>query len=146
MEIIEGSRFSTIKDLFITQFLNSSSSFYLEHIKKKHRFSDGMFQLGYLWDCLNEYNKKSEKYCLDILSSKNEFYVMWDSLSSEHIFIPNYYNYPKEACLKLSFKEFSEIAKTLPEDVYFFDDTFSWYIILTHEDDGKRRYCLAKGC
>ncbi len=71
---------------------------------------------------------------------------MWDVLNSEYILNPNYYKYHKEACLKLSFQEFQEKADTFPEDIYLFDDTFTWCVILTHEDDGKRRYCLSIGC
>ncbi len=146
MQIIEGEKYSIIKELFIEQFINQDSSYYLEHIKEKKRYSDGMFQTGYFWDCFKEHNRKTEKYCVDVLSGKDDFYVLWDVLSSEHIFIPNYYKYPQEACLKLSFQEFSKIANTLPEDIYFFDDDFDWCIAMTHEDDGKRRYCLSIGC
>ena len=46
----------------------------------------------------------------------------------------------------LSFQEYLEKADTFPEDIYFFDDTLTWCVILTHEDDGKRRYCLSIGC
>ena len=146
MQILEGNEYSTIRDLFIEQFVDQNSNFYLEHIKKKHNFSDGLFQTGYLWDCLKEHHKKTEKYCMDILSSKSEFYVVWDVLSSEHVYIPNYYKYPTESCLKLSFQEYLEKADTFPEDIYLFDDTLTWCVILTHEDDGKRRYCLSIGC
>ena len=31
----------------------------------------------------------------------------------------------------------------LPEDIYIFDDTYSWTIALTHETDAQKRpYCL----
>jgi hypothetical protein len=39
-----------------------------------------------------------------------------------------------------------ELLPTLPEDVYFFDDSLSWTVVLTHEDDGKRRYCVTVNC
>ena len=146
MQIIEGTEYSAIKELFVEQFIDQSSRFYLERIKNKHRFSDGLFQTGYFWDCLKEYNRKTEKHCIDILSSKYEFYVLWDILSSEQILIPNDYQDPTESCLKLSFQEYLERAGTFPEDIYFFDDTLTWCVILTHEDDGKRRYCLSIGC
>ena len=146
MQIIEGTEYLAIKELFVEKFVDQSSSFYVERIKNKHCFSDGLFQTGYFWDCLKKYNRKTEKYCIEILSSKREFYVIWDILSSEQIRIPNYYKYPTEACLKLSFQEYLEKADTFPEDIYFFDDTLTWCVILTHEDDGKRRYCLSIGC
>lgn len=146
MTVIEGKDYSMIKELFIEQFVDRESSYYIERIQNKHRFSDGLFQTGYLWDCLKEYNKKTEKYCIDILSRKSEFYVAWDALSSEHIQIPNYYQYPRESCVKLSFQEFSKKSTTFPEDIYFFDDSFDWCVVMTHEDDGKRRYCLSIGC
>ena len=78
MQIIEGTEYLATKELFVEQFVDQNSNFYLERIKKKHRFSDGQFQMGYFWDCLKEYNRKTEKYCIDILSNKREFYVIWD--------------------------------------------------------------------
>ncbi|MBR2224109.1 MAG: hypothetical protein IJ973_07255, partial [Christensenellaceae bacterium] len=146
MQIIEGKEYLAIMELFIEQFVDQSSIIYLERIKKKHRFSDGLFQKGYFWECLKERNRKNEKYCIDILSNKCEFYVMWDILSSEQICVPDYYKYPMESCLKLSFQEYLKKTNTFPEDIYLFDDTFTWCVILTHEDDGKRRYCLSVGC
>lgn len=33
----------------------------------------------------------------------------------------------------------------LPENLYVFDSSISWTLVLTHEDDGKRRICAAVG-
>ena len=146
MQIIEGKEYFAIKELFIEQFVDQNSAHFLKFIKNKHRFSDGLFQTACFWDCLKEYNRKTEKYCIEVLSSKCEFYVIWDIFSSEHVCITNYYKYPTESCLKLSFKEYLEKKESFPEDIYFFDDTLTWCVIMTHEDDGKRRYCLSVGC
>lgn len=146
MQIIEGNEYLTVKELFLEQFINQESSHYKEYILNKRQYSDGLFQTGYFWDFLKEHNRKTENYCFNVLLNKEQFYVLWDALSSEHITIPNYYQYPREAGLILSSQEFLELANTLPEDVYFFDDSLIWCVALTHEDDGKRRLCYTIGC
>ena len=67
---------------------------------------------------------------------------MWDVNSKDYIFIPDYWKYPKEAVLSISVEEFKKIKDTLPEDVYLYDNSFSWSIALTHEySDEDERYC-----
>jgi hypothetical protein len=38
-----------------------------------------------------------------------------------------------------------ESLAELPEDLYVFDESMKWSLVATHEDDGKRRICLAAG-
>lgn len=146
MRIIQGEEYCLIKDVFEDTFVNKSSDFYKERIQTKRNFSDGLYPTGYWWDCLKNARKQTERFCFETLESKKApLYIMWDSLSSDQIRIPDYWKYPKESCLELMPDEFFDLYETLPEDIYVFDQTFDWMIVLTHEDDGKRRYCLSVG-
>ena len=62
--------------------------------------------------------------------------------SNEKILIPDYWKYPKNRILHCE-KWSADFKIDLPEDIYVFDDTFSWSIVYTHEEmkPGKR-YCL----
>lgn len=45
--------------------------------------------------------------------------------------------------MRIDTKYLIEGLDYFPEDIYVFDDDLLWtYIIITHEDDGKRRICL----
>ena len=70
---------------------------------------------------------------------------MWDIHSAERIFIPNYWKYPKECILYVEMWS-EDMYKELPEDIYIFDDTFTWSAIYTHEIDlNDAPYCLYIG-
>ena len=47
--------------------------------------------------------------------------------------------------LELSYKDLMQGEEFLPEDIYIFDCSFDWTIVLTHEDIDGQRYCLKCG-
>ena len=118
------------------------STYYKENIEQKKMFSDGLCYTGYIWDCLLNPRIISEREADQLLQVKRRIIIMWDIHSSERIFIPDYWKFPKAEVLCTD--AWSETFKNdLPEDVYVFDDTFSWSVIYTHETDLKdNRYCL----
>ncbi len=66
---------------------------------------------------------------------------MWDT--SEGDLSQDYEVYPKKSILRMTASEFFCTYKSLPEDLYIFDDRYEWTVILTHEDYRKnKRYCL----
>ena len=100
---------------------------------------------GYFWEGLKQYHRRSENYCFErIKAQKDDIYVMWDSLENFEIQNENYWKYPAKSMLRLSVNEFFQLFVTLPEDIYVFDDSLKWSVILTHEDVfDKKRYCLS---
>lgn len=100
---------------------------------------------GYFWEGLKQYHRRSENYCFErIKAQKGDIYVMWDSLENFEIQNENYWKYPAKSMLRLSVNEFFQLFVTLPEDIYVFDDSLKWSVILTHEDVfDKKRYCLS---
>ena len=127
---------------YIKTFVDTTSTYYIENIEHRKMFSDGLCYTGYLWECLLSPSVISENKADILLREKQNIFIMWDINSCERIFIPDYWKFPKPNVLYADY--WSEAFKTeLPEDIYVFDETFSWSIIYTHETNIKeRRYCL----
>lgn len=136
-----GEWATTLRECFIAAFVNEATELYEKHIATTKRYVDGYCYDGYLWDFLKKPQQVSEKYCIDFLNSIDvPFYIMWDLHSCEKILIGDYWKYPKEAVLECTFNEFLNIKNDLPEDLYIFDDDFTWSFTLTHEwiNKGKK--------
>lgn len=142
MLILDLDESNRLREKYIKTFVDTNSDFYNENIRKLRQFSDGLYYIGYLWDCFKQPNVVSENKLKEILNDKRNIYIMWDIHSSDRIFIPNYWKFPK---LNILFAEFwtDKIKKDLPEDIYLFDETFSWSAVFTHETNANEEpYCL----
>ena len=106
-----------------------------------NKYIDGYCYDAYLWDCLKNPCVKTEKDCMNLLKSYENFYAFWDIHSCEKIVIPNYWKFPKSAVVNLTYLDFSARIDDFPEDIYFFDETYSWSVVLTHEYITKERFC-----
>lgn len=142
MVVLDIRRSNILREKYISTFVDTDSKLYIERIKTRIRFSDGMCYVGYLWDCLKKSVVVSKKEIDQKLKTKKDIYIMWDIHSADNIFIPNYWKYPKE-CIVRTKLWIEEMYKELPEDVYIFDDTFTWTAIFTHETNLENApYCL----
>lgn len=143
MKVLNEQQSSNIREKFINSFIDKASEYYVNYILKLNNFTDGWCYIGYLWDCFNFFEPIEESFCLNYIETLDEIYIMWDIHSSERILIPNYWKYPKESVISLSFTEYVLFNKFFPDDIYIFDATFSWCFALTHEnDDIGNRHCL----
>lgn len=130
MNILTGTEYEEIKQLFIMSFTRNTSTCD-EHY-------------NYFWEQLIEYNRKSERFCWDYLSSKNNIYIMWDTLDNFEFKNDKYWKYPRYSIVCATSKELYDKRDTFPEDIYIFDASLEWTIIFTHEHlDKNKRYCLA---
>ena len=132
-----------LRELFVVSFVDTDSDYYKSRIKVKRQYSDGMCYTGYLWDCLKYGKIVSIHFALEFLKAiRSNFYVFWDIHTKDLILEPNYWKYPKNAVLEITADIVLDIIPTLPEDCYFFDDSLSWAIALTHEETKPgRRLC-----
>lgn len=142
MNILDEVKSNQLRTEYILKFVDTTKDYFTERIEKKIRFSDGLCYTGYLWDCLKNPHILSETEADRILQKKNNVYIMWDIHSCDRILIPHYWKYPKASVL--SVQEWSDSFKNdLPEDIYLFDDSFSWSAVFTHEtDEENNKYCL----
>lgn len=142
MIILDTTKSDVLRRNYIKNFVDVASTYYKENIAQKTRFSDGLCYTGYLWDCLLNPCIILESEADRLLNEKRKVFIMWDIHSSDRILIPNYWKFPKTNVLSIDVWE-KKLKDNLPEDVYVFDNTFSWSIIYTHETDIKNnRYCL----
>ena len=140
--ILDSTKSDTLRCEYIKNFINTSSLYYKENIERKIFFSDGLCYTGYLWDRLLKPTVISECKANQFLQGKRRMFIMWDIHSCERILIPNYWKFPKTKIISTD-AGIESFKHDLPEDVYIFDDTFSWSVIYTHETDEKEdRYCL----
>ena len=139
-----GEDADELRQRYIQAFVDVHAAGYIERVQRTQEFTDGRYYIGYLWDYLKQRTLISEDDALSKLTRKaTPLHVLWDLHSSEMIRVPNYWRFPKYAVLDVPAADLIAGLTYLPEDIYVFDDTFEWSIILTHEDtkDGKR-WCL----
>ena len=142
MIILDSKKSDALRCNYIKNFVDTASTYYKENIEQKTMFSDGLCYTGYLWDCLLNPSIILENKAEQFLQKKRKIFIMWDIHSCDRILIPDYWKFPKTKVL-YSDTWVETFKDDLPEDVYVFDDTFSWSVIYTHETDVKNnRYCL----
>jgi hypothetical protein len=140
---ILGEKAMQIRTKYISVFINTDTERYRNSIARKISFKDGFYYKGYLWDCLKSKELITEREIFEKLQQSNrEMYVFWDLHSSEKITIENYWKYPRDAILSLRGEVLLSGLTFLPDDIYIFDTSFLWSLILTHEDIEGERYCL----
>lgn len=144
VKVLRKEEGNGLREKYIEQFINRSGPFW-ERIEDVHKFKDGYCYEGYLWDCMKKPILIKESYVELKADNIDKVYVFWDINTCERIFIKDYWKLDKDAVLKLKFSDLLEGQEHLPEDIYIFDDSFSWTLILTHEDIDGERYCLKSG-
>jgi len=145
IEVLDSLKSSLLRTQYINAFINTSSEFYKLYIENQYKFIDGYCYTGYLWDCLNSPDIADELYVKEIQKKINNVYVLWDIHSCERILVENYWKFEKDAVLSLSMDTLLSGMEHLPEDLYIFDDSFTWTVIFTHENIDGKRYCLKIG-
>lgn len=148
MIIIHSEMASIIRSYYVKAFINVNCEYYQKNISKLREYSDGMFYDGYLWDCYKKPLLKDEQSLMTILESKGSVFIMWDLHSSEKVLLPHGFEFSGNPILGVNNTELQRLLPLLPEDLYFFDDTYLWTVALTHEYlDDDQRYCmLASRC
>ena len=142
MVVLDGLDAKRLRNLYVLNFINTASSYYNKYIQQKIKFDDGMFYPGYLWDCTLSPQIVSEEDALKIVQDKEKMYIMWDDHSCQRCVMTKEWNYSKQDILLID-KWACVNRLNMPEDMYVFDDTFSWSIVITHETNTKNEtYCL----
>ena len=136
---------NSLRRKYIDTFINVDHPHFIRYISHLERFSDGYCYTGYLWDCLISPTVIDFDYFKTVTFSTDVF-VLWDIHSKEKIFVENYWKFNKSDVLKLNYDVLLNNLEYLPEDIYIFDETFSWTLILTHEENiPKVRLCAKCG-
>jgi hypothetical protein len=137
----------SFREEYIVNFIDVETKYYKKWIEVYRRFSDGYCYIGYLWDSLyrNQYKKITLSEILLFENTLKDVLVMWDVNSEENIYKKNYWNFFKRDVIVVEFSLLMSNLTYLPEDIYIFDKSFKWTIILTHEEVEGERYCFKVG-
>ncbi len=134
----------SLRSKYIEAFVDTSCEWYKDRIATTREFSDGVCYTGYLWECLINPTYIS---LFDVVSYRDrlgEVLVFWDIHSSQRIFVKDYWKFGKDTMLRLEFGTLVDNLEFFPEDIYIFDDSISWSLVLTHEDDHDGMQIYAK--
>lgn len=145
IKILNNREGDILRKKYIEKFINRTKPSYFELIERMEKFEDGYCYRGYLWDYMREPIIVDRKFIQSLSENINRVYVFWDIHSRERIFIKDYWKFGKDSVLELSYKDLMQSEEFLPEDIYIFDCSFDWTIVLTHEDIDGQRYCLKCG-
>ena len=168
--VLESAKADWLRQRFIQAFVDTSTDYYVELAKTKpSNTAQTITAQRYLYDTL--YQSKctpiSFAQAIKEIAKREYVYTMWDITPAQVIYpaLPHYVS-PKPRYLtlyqsdsvitwqtaaleELLTKEMGDYAatrylyNTLPEDLYIFDDSFSFAVILTHSPTKENeRLCL----
>lgn len=142
MEVISDPEATKLRNHFITSFLDMDSEWYKTKIEERKLFSDGWYYTGYLWECIKKFELRRVIDILEALQLMDQtIYVMCDMHSNDSVRVQDYWKFPRESVLAGESKNLALGLGYLPLDIYIYDKTFDWTLILTHEHDDKGRTC-----
>src|ERR1051326_2848731 len=128
--VITGVEADRIRQEYVARFVDTSSQYYREFVGVTKRYRDGVYYSGYLWDSLKHFKQIPERQILDNGEMLDAVvFVLWDLHSSEKIRIQDYWRFPKSAVLKMRWVDLLAGQAYLPEDIYIFDDSFTWSFV-----------------
>lgn len=145
LAILPQEAAQSLRSEYIKSFMDTQKQYYNKYIDTVNEYSDGACYTGYLWDCLKNAIVIDLQYIESISNNLNSVYVLWDIHTKERIFIEDYWKFGKDSILKLKFAELMKNLEYLPEDIYIFDESFTWTVVLTHEYVDDKRWCLRSG-
>ncbi|WP_094607241.1 hypothetical protein SPSIL_021400 [Sporomusa silvacetica DSM 10669] len=134
-----------LREKYINSFIDVNREYYKKYIETLNEYSDGTCYTGYLWDCLKDVIVTDLQYIESKSCVMNNVFVFWDIHTKERIFYNDYWKFGKKSVLKLGFNTLMNNLEFLPEDVYIFDESFKWTLVITHEFVDDKRWCLKTG-
>ena len=144
-QILSPEDSSLWRQKYLDAFVDMASAYYQQRITSPRRFSDGIHHEGYLWECLRSPSRITiQRFGLEVVRFP-AVYVMADDHSRDRVLRAPLWPYPAFSVACFEPQSLLASLDSLPEDIYVFDSSVSWTLVLTHEDDGKRRICCAVG-
>lgn len=144
-QILSTEESALWRQSYVDAFVDTACECYQQHVSKPRKFSDGVHHEGYLWDCLRDPVRITyERFCNEI-TRYSEIYVIADDHSRDRVLGAPLWPYPSYSVAQFNPALLLESLESLPEDIYVFDSSLKWTLVLTHEHDGKRRICCSVG-
>ncbi len=144
-EILSPEDSALWRQLYLEVFIETDSEHYQRTIAPLRTFSDGEHYTGYLWDCLRGPAIITfERFRHEVVRYP-EVLVTADNHSGDRIMGVPLWPYRGNSVARFTPPALLEPLDSLPEDIYVFDDSVAWTLVLTHEHNERRRICLAAG-
>lgn len=147
-QVLPREEAARLREGFVRRFVDTDSGHYNAHIGRD----------GYLWDCLKD-NEGWRLACTQeeaaaLLAGKGEVLAMWDTISAGRVGADRRLSlaYPGGTVIRMAGPLLGRTAAGewdreaaawrdglqcqglwLPEDLYCFDESLSWFVIFTHE-------------
>ncbi len=146
--VLNQEHADNLRHEFIEEFTDKTLPFYQKTLRMR-QFYDGMCYMGYIWEVLKKpYAIVTRETALALLCDKADVYVLWDIRTMKNVAHAFHYKVPKDRViqtdgqslaeqLQSDFAPRSDHVSFLPEDIYVFDDSLSWFIVFTHEPDER---------
>jgi hypothetical protein len=145
LSILNPAESASLRADYIAKFIDTSSQYYIERIAKKHQFPDGSHAIGYLWESILKSTLITyERFCEHVVCY-NEVLSLADDHSRSQVIGGTLWPFPPYSVIKTPPNLLLQLLPALPEDLYVFDRTFAWTLILTHEHNAQQRICVAVG-
>ena len=130
---------------YLEAFVNTTGDHYRRYIATPRQSSDGVHYGGYIWDCLRSCARITVERFRHEVVGHSEVLVLADDHSRDQVLRAPLWPYPPYSVARFQSQHLLASLEELPEDIYVFDSSLSWTLVLTHEDDGRRRLCYAVG-
>lgn len=139
VQMIEGEPATWVRQAYVSHFVSQDSEYFRSRTRRLQRDSGGSFYDGYLWDCLRHPELVREDAFLEELNCHGIVYVMTDLHSDDKVQTCHYWRFPKPNVLVLQAKLLPKLLPLLPDDLYVFDASLCWSLIVIHEiyEDGS---------
>ncbi len=176
-KIMPPDKGAALRARFIDAFVDTSTDYFRELIKVKPTdvvYTSDLIVNRYMWDILSpgSYTVVPYHRCIETIAEKKRVYSLWDIRPRKVVYTkypelwtttPRYLElYPSDVVIEWDTGELLSLLKveledyaatsldiTLPEDLYIFDDSFSWCVIFTHESTQElvpgikgERFCI----
>jgi hypothetical protein len=144
-EVLSAAESALWRDAYLKAFVDMSCDYYKWYIARPRQFSDGVHHEGNLWDCLRGAQQITVQRFRSEVARHHEVFVIADDHSRDRVMGPPLWPYAPNSVARFKAPALLQSLGLLPEDIYVFDESVSWTLVLTHEHDHKRRFCLAIG-
>jgi hypothetical protein len=143
--ILAADESALLRQAYLDAFVDTQCDHYAKYIRTERTFSDGRHYEGYIWDCLRQPKRITFKHFTNAVVRFDQVFVFADDHSRDRVVGAALWSYDALSVARFQPDMLLRCLPTLPEDIYVFDASISWTLILTHAYDRKRRLCYSLG-
>ncbi len=144
-QILTPVESALLRQAYLDRFVDTKSDHYAKYVATTRAFSDGIHYEGHIWDCLQKPKRITFEQFSQTIMRFNEVYVFADDHSRERVVGAPLWPYAPLSIARFQLNGLLTVLPTLPEDIYLFDTSVSWTLVLTHEYDDQERICGSVG-